>query len=55
MAKITITQDPSLYMRNSGLSGVMYNRMASSFTTEKNKEHSRPVPDELKPKKKVIK
>ena len=55
MAKITITQDPTLYMRNRGLTGAMYNRMASSFTEGKNKEHSRPVPDELKPKKKVNK
>lgn len=53
MDKITISNDPTVYLRNSGLSPHTYNMLNASFTEGKNKEHRRPLPSSLDPKKKV--
>lgn len=52
MAKITVTADPTLYLRNSGLRLPAYNMLNASFTTGKNKEHKRPLHVSAMPNKK---
>ena len=53
MAKITVSNDPTIYLRNSGIKPQTYNVLHASFTEGKNKEHRRPLPSLLDPKKKV--
>ena len=47
MAEITVSNDPTLYLRRSGLRHPTYNKLHSSFTEGKNKEHKRPLPSVL--------
>lgn len=55
MSKITVTNDPTLYLRNSGLKHPGFNMLNASFTSGKNKEHKRPVHVSSIPAKKVMK
>lgn len=53
MAKITVTNDPTIYLRKSGLKPATYNKFHMSFEYGKNKEHGRPLPSVLEPNSKV--
>ena len=55
MAKIEISPDPTLYLRNSGLRAPAYNMLNASFTPGRNKEHRRPVHVSVLPASKEIK
>lgn len=55
MTKITVSNDPTVYLRNSGLVPSTHNILHASFTEGKNKEHSRPLPSILMYKQKVKK
>jgi hypothetical protein len=43
MDKIAVTNDPTLYLRNSGLRAPGFNSMNATFTMGVNREHSRPI------------
>ena len=53
MAKIVKTDDPTLYLRNSGLKPPSYMTLNASFTPGKNKEHKRPLHIASMPPQKV--
>ena len=48
ITEIPVSNDPTLYLRRSGLRHPTYNKLHSSFTEGKNKEHKRPLPSVLK-------
>ena len=55
MAKITVTNDPTIYLRRSGLKSPTYNKFHASFEEGKNNEHGRPLPSVIMPNPKVTK
>ena len=55
MTKIHVSNDPTIYLRNSGLTPVTHNKLHAPFAEGVNKEHMRPLPSVLKSNKKDIK
>lgn len=55
MTKILVSNDPTIYLRNSGLAPVTHNKLNASFAEGANKEHRRPLPVALQSNKKHTK
>ena len=55
MTKILVSNDPTIYLRNSGLAPVTHNKLHASFAEGVNKEHRRPLASVLKSDKKYTK